>query len=222
MLVLHVAEYILHLSLMYFNPRRPTFGDLEMAPYTFQGRACVRPILRCGEVTFLSDIESAMRMNLDGPISVSFSRFVLFNVPMKPWFPSARLTIDNLDKHLEMKNGNVFPVWNWVDAELKDEADKVEKARLAEITRRAKRASEPSGKEIAAKHQPGPKRAPRKPPGGSSFLAIQDKQPEVDSDSETNGSPKPTHHIHASCIWIATYLWTFTCVALATTCYRPG
>ena len=138
LLVVKVPPFIWHIPLMYLNPRRPTLISMEMADYLFVGRSCVRPIVVGGEIEDIPDVVAMSRLDLDKSHSAHFYRLLKFDVPMKPWFPSRRLPIEELDKSIPMPKGNPIPFWRGAREELQAEMEKIEKKKEAEVRRQAR------------------------------------------------------------------------------------
>jgi hypothetical protein len=135
MIVLHVNDIVLHLSIMYFNPRRPTFWKCKLADDLKYGHLAIEPEYKAGLPHHLPDVGLSEQIDLSAPVAVQLSLLLKFHTPIRPFVPSGALAIGDLDDHVPMPDGNPILFWRGADVELqaaKDEAVKKREKREAE------------------------------------------------------------------------------------------
>ena len=109
-----------------------------------------------------TDVDAVMLLDLSLPIHFELYRFVSFAQPIKPWYPSVRLVIEHIHKHVQRPD-SVFDFWKGEENELQEDADRLAKAQQSERRRRERAAAK--AKPVAKpKAKPKADNRPRRPP----------------------------------------------------------
>ena len=92
-----------HVAICYFRPKRPTFTRVRLAPDLVWNHRHVLPVKKpCGAVDALIDVALLEELTLTQPLTMQLHKLIVFDrYNYKPYEPSARLTIDDLHKHLD-------------------------------------------------------------------------------------------------------------------------
>ena len=151
-------------------------------------REVVDPVLVPGSTQFehLSQVDFIEKFKLEEPVECVLYRFVTFERTFKPWFPSARLTIEPL--------GSPFAFWKGREQEVADA-----KARAAAAERRRSRRENKTKRPISPQ---GPEdkgvgtRQPPKPPQEFDLPALEDE-----SHSEDEVGEKAPEHRDLQGFW---------------------
>ena len=164
---------------MYLNPRRPTFLAMELRDETAWGYPMVKPLFKSdGSPQILTDSEAFSLLPLDAPLSCHLFKLVTFNVPMKPWYPCRKLTIQPLDSVLSNFE-NPMNFWKGKAAELAAEQEREKKRKAADHRRREREKGE----------QPKRQKSEHKP-------AAIEAEAEVDTDKEDDDAEEDDLMLH--------------------------
>ena len=96
--VIHLDGFWLHIAIMYLNPRRPTFVQMELMADRIGGRRVVRPKLdESGRLKCLTDIEAMSLLDLTKPLDVEFFKFVVLKKSLSEFCGIDRLLLEHID-----------------------------------------------------------------------------------------------------------------------------
>ena len=152
--VVKLGSSFYHLSLLYLNPRRPTFSKMDLSDDWFQGRRVVVPV-STGDKEFahVHDFEAVEQMgDLSGPLQVTLFKLVSFKVLLPNWLPAKKLTIEKWERASAKATTREFQFWKGEAVELAEEAKKAEQEKRRREARDLR----------DALGIPHPKRAPRR------------------------------------------------------------
>ena len=103
----------------------------DWAGYTFQGRRCIKPKFKEDTLPDQNtDLEFMDTLDVSLPFSATWYKLVTFDTELTPWFPAARLPVDELQVHVPMEVHPV-PFWKGALLELKDQHAREDKTREA-------------------------------------------------------------------------------------------
>ena len=125
----------------------------------------------------MTDVAAAHELDLYAPMALRISTLVAFPFPLEPWYPSSRLTIEDLSEHMKM-NENPIPFWRGAKDELTAEEGRLEKKRAAAQRAAAKGAMDPKAKPATRAKGGTRKRNEQRPPRPGPMAALEWEPPE--------------------------------------------
>ena len=199
--MLEIQNTFLHVAMCYLRPRRPTFFRLRVCPDKWRDCTCVEPILKDNGVPdVVLDVDFVQELSLAEPCDVRLYKFVTFDCTsyVRPWHPSARLTIQGLEHHTDIDSG-VQRWWLGEAAESAAEAKTMDKKKHADARHAQKRASrsDADAQPPAAPKAKPKTRAMQRPAGAApaadaeqQLVALADAELEIDAWHLLNNDPE--------------------------------
>ena len=144
-LVLQINDAMYHISILYLRPQRPTFTKMLPNGEAWGRRLVVPDKDSTGKLNHYLDFAALEEHDLKSALSFTLWKLVHFNKMgaevASPWVPSAKLTLEPFHQHSSRTSTSSFPFWYGAAAELKAAAERDERKKQRDVTRREREAA---------------------------------------------------------------------------------
>ena len=109
-LVLEMQGVLYKISIMYFNPRRPTFLSMQDAGMLW-GKRRIEPLFNDGWAQHRSSIQAMLNLDLSLPITCRVLFIMVLDIRVPKFVPKDYVVVEELEKHVAMTFPNDFTFW---------------------------------------------------------------------------------------------------------------